>query len=98
MPKLVIVVLVVCADPFSVIEESVGIAGTVENDSEPAVTENCVLSSDVAAGAGDALNAAIVRAATAAMNVRSVNRVALRGTAVRVNAPVADTSHSFVWG
>ena len=50
-PKFVIVVFVVWADPFSVIALSVGIAGVVENDREPAVTENCVLSSAVAAAA-----------------------------------------------
>ena len=48
-PKLVIVVVVVCAWPFSVIELSVGIAGAVEKDSEPAITLNSVLSSVVAA-------------------------------------------------
>jgi hypothetical protein len=42
---------VVWAEPFKVIALSVGIAGVVENDSEPAVTENCVLSSAVAAAA-----------------------------------------------
>jgi hypothetical protein len=50
-PKLVIVVFVVWAEPFKVTALSVGMAGVVENDSEPAVTENCVLSSAVAAAA-----------------------------------------------
>ncbi|HMH48089.1 MAG TPA: hypothetical protein VK538_10290 [Solirubrobacteraceae bacterium] len=45
------IVFVVWAEPFKVIALSVGIAGVVESDSEPAVTENCVLSSAVAAAA-----------------------------------------------
>jgi hypothetical protein len=49
IPKLVMVEFVVWAAPFSVIALNVGMAGVVENDSDPAVTENCVLSSAVAA-------------------------------------------------
>jgi hypothetical protein len=43
------VVVVVWAWPFSVTEVKVGIAGRVENDSDPAITEKRVLSSAVAA-------------------------------------------------
>jgi hypothetical protein len=53
---------------LSVTPLSVGIAGAVENDSEPAVTENWVLSSCVAADAAVGASAGTAQASTASAN------------------------------
>jgi hypothetical protein len=65
--KLVIVVLVVCADPFKVIAVNVGSAGAAENDSDPPVTLNCVWSvaANALAGARPTVIATVAAAATA---------------------------------
>jgi hypothetical protein len=66
--KFVIVVLVVCADPFKVIAVSVGSAGAAESDSDPPVTLNCVWSVEARALAGARL--AVIATAAAAATAR----------------------------
>src|SRR3954470_4329326 len=72
-PKAFIVALSVCAWPFSVRAGRFGTSGAVVNARLPGVTENWVVSLDVAAKAGDAVASIVAAAATA-----TIARVACR--------------------
>ena len=87
MPKFVMVVFVVCDPPVSVTSGNVGIAGTVENASVPAFTENSVLSSCVAPSADVAGSAAAKQASTSAGN--ACRRERLMWMLLVIRAPCA---------